>query len=401
MFYFSKISLRCFSMERVGSIFHCSKLDFMDLTNILSSGLSGAAGSLLGGIFGAIGAKKQYKRQKSLMKLQSQMEMDNWQQQFDAQNAYNDPSAQLERLEAAGINPLNQDGGFANTSEGASGASVGLPNPSVPDFSSISQIGNNLQDAFFRSKQNEREERKQNNEDRLTDVQIQQAYSVIDNYKANTKHTEEETQNAIQSRDLIVANTKKVLSDIESSNIQTQISIQDLALRQYQTEIDKAYKAGMLDVEGSRNDIAREANAIKAAELDEKRREFNEQTKFEREKFQQAIKDKKFEVIEKAIDKLHYEVIGGVVTGIAPESLYTANGLLQAFGIDSNGIIPDYRGKEYGIGSESATFVGSVHHAVSGIIDIPTSLYKKIDLFAKDLESIRTASSVDATTGAQ
>ena len=90
----------------------------MNIENMLTNGMSGAAGSLLGGIFGAIGAKKQYKRQKSLMKLQSQLEMDNWQQQFDAQNAYNDPSAQLDRLEEAGINPLTQDGGFANTSDG-------------------------------------------------------------------------------------------------------------------------------------------------------------------------------------------------------------------------------------------------------------------------------------------
>ena len=78
----------------------------MNVENLLTNGLSGAAGSLLGGIFGAIGAKKQYKRQKKLMQLQSQMEMDNWQQQFDVQNAYNDPSAQLDRLEQAGINFL-------------------------------------------------------------------------------------------------------------------------------------------------------------------------------------------------------------------------------------------------------------------------------------------------------
>lgn len=362
----------------------------MNIENMLTNGMSGAAGSLFGGIFGAIGAKKQYQRQKKLMNLQSQLEMDNWQQQFDAQNAYNDPSAQLERLEAAGINPLTQDGGFANTSEGASGASVGLPSPSVPDYSSFADIGNNLQEAAFRQKENDRADRHQDNEDRLTDVQIEQAYSVIENYNAQTKHTDEDIRNAIASRDLIVANTKKVLSDIESSNVQTQLAIQDMALRQYQTQIDEKYKAGMLDIEGRRNDISAEANAIKAAELQEKRREFNEQTKLERDKFQQAIKDKKFEIIEKAIDKLHYEVIGGVITGISPESLYTANGLLQAFGIDGNGILP-----------ETLPGIENEGSYTCSAISLPAFLYKNVTQFSKDMQSLRTASSVDATTGAQ
>lgn len=367
----------------------------MNIENMLTNGMSGAAGSLLGGIFGAIGAKKQYQRQKKLMQMQSQMEMDNWQKQFDAQNAYNDPSAQLDRLEAAGINPLTQDGGFVNISEGASGASVGLPSPSVPDYSSFADIGNNLQEAAFRQKENDRADRHQDNEDRLTDVQIEQAYSVIENYNANTKHTEEDTKNAIESRNLIIANTKKVFSDIESSNVSTQLAIQDLALRQYQTEIDKKYKAGMLDIEGTRNDIAADANSIKREELAEKRREFNEQTKLERDKFQQAIKEKKFDMIERALDKLHYEVIGGVVTGIAPESLYAANGLLQAFGIDGSKMLPSYRGQEYGVGKESATFVGSLQHVGGAIADFPLSLHRKISQFAKDMQSLRTAQSVD------
>lgn len=367
----------------------------MDLSSMLTNGMSGSAGSLLGGIFGSIAAKKQYKRQKKLMRLQSQLEMDNWQQQFDAQNAYNDPSAQLERLENAGINPLTQDGGFANSSEGVSGASVGLPSPSVPDYSSFADIGNNLQEAAFRQKENDRADRHQDNEDRLTDVQIEQAYSVIENYIANTNHTEEETKNAIESRNLIIANTKKVFSDIESSIVSTQLAIQDLALRQYQTEIDKKYKAGMLDIEGTRNDIAADANSIKREELAEKRREFDEQTKLEREKFQQAIKEKKFDMLERALDKLHYEVIGGVVTGIAPESLYAANGLLQAFGIDGSKMLPSYRGKEFGVGKESATFVGSLQHLGGAIADIPLSLCRKISQFAKDMQSLRTAQSVD------
>lgn len=370
----------------------------MNIENMLTNGMSGAAGSLLGGIFGAIGAKKQFQRQKKLMQMQSQMEMDNWQKQFDAQNAYNDPSAQLERLEAAGINPLTQDGGFVNTSEGASGASVGLPSPSVPDYSSFADIGNNLQEAAFRQKENDRADRHQDNEDRLTDVQIEQAYSVIENYNANTKHTEEDTKNAIESRNLIIANTKKVFSDIESSNVSTQLAIQDLALRQYQTQIDEKYKAGMLDIEGRRNDLTADANSIKRAELAEKRREFNEQVKLEREKFTEDIKNQRWDRIEKAMDNLHYETIGGVVTGISPESLYIANGLLQALGTDGSKILPS------SVGTVDGSSSGTAMSVVGTSVDFSISLYRKLDTFYKDLQQIQTAStipSVDAVTGVQ
>lgn len=349
-------------------------------------------------------SKTQHKRNLQYMHLQSQLEMDNWQQQFDAQNAYNDPSAQLDRLEEAGINPLTQDGGFANTAEGASGASVGLPSAPSSDIQSLISIGSQIQEAIFKSKDYQNANRKLDIEDNLAQSTIMQSFAVIDYYRANTKHTEEDTKNVIVARDQIVASTRKTLSDIVSSNVQLQISIQDLALRQYQAQIDEKYKAGLLDIEGRRNDISAEANEIKRAELVEKRREFDEQTKLEREKFTEDIKNHRWDRIEKAMDKLHYETIGGVVTGIAPESLYTANGLLQALGVDGSSLLPSYRGQEYGVGNETETFKGSLKHAAGAIVDLPISLYRKIDTFYKDLQQIQTASTVppvDASTGAQ
>lgn len=349
-------------------------------------------------------SKTQHKRNLQYMRLQSQLEMDNWQQQFDAQNAYNDPSAQLERLEEAGINPLTQDGGFSNTAEGASGASVGLPSAPSTDVQSLIGIGSQIQEAIFKSKDIMLADKKLNIESNLAESSILQSFALVDKYKSETKHTDEDTKNVIAARDQIVASTRKTLSDIESSNVQLQISIQDLALRQYQTQIDEKYKAGLLDIEGRRNDISAEANEIKRAELVEKRREFDEQTKLEREKFTADIKNQRWDRIEKAMDKLHYETIQGVVTGIAPESLYTANGLLQALGVDGSSLLPSYRGQEYGVGNETETFKGSLKHAAGAIVDLPISLYRKIDTFYKDLQQIQLSSSVppvDASTGAQ
>lgn len=343
-------------------------------------------------------SKTQHKRNLQYMRLQSQLEMDNWQQQFDAQNAYNDPSAQLERLEDAGINPFTQDGGFANTAEGASGASVGLPSAPSSDIQSLISIGSQIQEAIFKSKDYQNANRKLDIEDNLAQSTILQAFAVIDNYRANTKHTEEDTKNVIVARDQIVASTRKTLSDIDSSNVQLQLSIQDLALRQYQTQIDEKYKAGMLDIEGRRNDLTADANSIKRAELAEKRREFNEQVKLEREKFTEDIKNQRWDRIEKAMDNLHYETIGGVVTGISPESLHIANGLLQALGTDGSKILPSSVGKVDGSSSGTAMSI------VGSAVDLPISLYRKLDTFYKDLQQIQTAStipSVDAVTGVQ
>ena len=67
------------------------------------------------------------------MRLSSDLERQNWQYAFDAQNAYNDPSAQYQRLLAAGYNPQLANG-TVNTL-GGSGMSSS-PNASAPSISS-------------------------------------------------------------------------------------------------------------------------------------------------------------------------------------------------------------------------------------------------------------------------
>lgn len=67
------------------------------------------------------------------MRLSSDLERQNWQYAFDAQNAYNDPSAQSQRLLAAGYNPQLANG-TVNTL-GGSGMSSS-PNASAPSVGS-------------------------------------------------------------------------------------------------------------------------------------------------------------------------------------------------------------------------------------------------------------------------
>lgn len=68
------------------------------------------------------------------MHLSSDLERQNWQYSFDTQNAYNDPSAQYQRLLAAGYNPQLANG-TVNTL-GGSGMSSS-PNASAPSVGSV------------------------------------------------------------------------------------------------------------------------------------------------------------------------------------------------------------------------------------------------------------------------
>lgn len=116
----------------------------------VTSGLSSAASGLItgaaGGLFSGIKAKKQHKRNKEILALQNQYEIDRMNLQadlnkeqadysqglqkdmydytFDKEAEYNDPSAQVGRLRTAGLNPALMYGGSGTTGS-ASGSTGG------------------------------------------------------------------------------------------------------------------------------------------------------------------------------------------------------------------------------------------------------------------------------------
>lgn len=103
------------------------------------AGGAALAGGVVQGVGGLASAKKQYKYNKLLMEQQNAYNVANW----EMNNRYNTPSAQRERLKAAGLNPdlIYQNGAAGLTSltpNGVSGQSV-----SAPDLSGFgSGIGN-------------------------------------------------------------------------------------------------------------------------------------------------------------------------------------------------------------------------------------------------------------------
>lgn len=390
----------------------------MGVMDMLTNGVSGAAGSLIGGIFGAIGAKKQYKRQKSLMKLQSQLEMDNWQQQFDAQNAYNDPSAQLDRLEDAGINPLTQDGGFANTSEPASGAAVGLPSPSVPDFSAFADIGNNVQEAAFRTRELNQKQVEIDNDSMRAIAQCEELYSRKD-------LNEENKLNLIENRKVIAKSVEESQSRIISNYANTMTQLEDCARNWFLADVEKRYKEGMVFEQGRSNDIASAGLELKRQELNFQMDKWHDEFNLKVKEFNQAVKEGNFKMLSEALDKVQYEKIGGLITGTDAQSLAIAGALATSLGAN-----PDLLDaiSFYGFNSDGTprgdTLKSDVHFLAKGVTSFVKAdgqrfkssvsdvldFFKKFQRFNSTLPVLLFRSSfglpsgdvpLDATTGAQ
>lgn len=89
----------------------------MPISALLASSLVGAGASVLGNLFGIGGQAKQYSQQKKLIDYQFNKNVDMW----NKQNEYNSPSAQVQRLKDAGLNPalVYGDGAVGNTASSA------------------------------------------------------------------------------------------------------------------------------------------------------------------------------------------------------------------------------------------------------------------------------------------
>lgn len=125
-----------------------------DLSKAAQSGLTGGVTGLLTGGIATLGSKlfggnndqkRAFEYQKQLQQMQNdwqaqqnQKAMDfqrqNWKEQFNLTNEYNNPSASVQRLISAGLNPagaMNNAGNTASTAQGMQGVANGTPVGSV------------------------------------------------------------------------------------------------------------------------------------------------------------------------------------------------------------------------------------------------------------------------------
>lgn len=152
----------------------------------LISGGFGALGSIANGVLGYFGAKeqrnfeaKQAEIQRSwneqMMDKQNQFTVDMW----NRTNEYNDPSAQVARLTAAGLNPLyyGLDGSSSNGVESAQ--ALGYDRPSGGS-SPLSALSSGITDTALRLAQieNIRSQTAKNNNENLTETQRRENMSA-------------------------------------------------------------------------------------------------------------------------------------------------------------------------------------------------------------------------------
>lgn len=96
-----------------------------------AQGIAQVGGSIFSGISNAVGQRRQFKRQLQLQ----QNEFDFNRQMWNEQNEYNTPSAQMARLQEAGLNPrLIYGNGSASTGQASSPPQYSAP--TAPNYAS-------------------------------------------------------------------------------------------------------------------------------------------------------------------------------------------------------------------------------------------------------------------------
>lgn len=113
--------------------------------SILGAAAIGVGSSILGGVLGSSGQSKanreNYRYQQQLMNQQNAFNLDMW----NKENAYNDPSAVMQRLKAAGLNPNLVYGNGSSTLSAASAPHAA--GSSYQSQNTLSQLGKGIESA--------------------------------------------------------------------------------------------------------------------------------------------------------------------------------------------------------------------------------------------------------------
>lgn len=186
---------------------------------MLGSSILGAAGSLfsntIGSLFGNNSAKKQFEYQRQLNQEAFQHDVDMW----NRQNEYNTPTAQMQRLQAAGLNPnlVYGNGGATNTATGAPTYNAGH----APDVGAARAAAGQLANQGFNT---------------MLNMQLQQAQAANLNADTNLKNKTSELSGVQKEIALL---DKELRSGTLSSEIQYKVEKwkQDLILGRNQIKL--------------------------------------------------------------------------------------------------------------------------------------------------------------------
>ena len=188
----------------------------MALTEATIGGLFGLGSSVAGSLFEGASVRRQLKAQKELAKYQFDLNKAQW----DAENEYNTPSAQMSRLQAAGLNPnLVYDKGTVSGNTTTAGPRYEAPNADMRqrfDFgNAAAQAIGMYQDFRMKSAQIDNvEAQTQAVQENTNLTKVQAAWNLL------KKESDDQYLNAERSRGLsktfadeVYANTRAALTE--------------------------------------------------------------------------------------------------------------------------------------------------------------------------------------------
>ena len=149
------------------------------------SDFSGAMGSAVSGIFNLFSNRQNNKAKERLAAQQNQWNIEQWQREADftremwnANNEYNDPSAQMERLEAAGLSPWAASDAVTGGESSAVSTPAGSPavgyEPTAMNFDFIGEATSRAFEQYMRQREFELQATKQAKENAILDEQLAQ-----------------------------------------------------------------------------------------------------------------------------------------------------------------------------------------------------------------------------------
>lgn len=218
---------------------------------------SGLVSSIVGGLFGSSNQSSANATNIKLAQMNNDFQASQLEKQmayntemWNKQNAYNTPSAQVQRLKAAGLNPyLMLNGGSAGQAQSANGVTPGQGTPahveSYDPSSSFSAIGETLgkvSDFFMRKQAFDSEVRKNNSEAEGNEIdnttRAAKNIAEIDKTKQETKSSK--TRAAL---DAITTDLKKATFDsqversrLENEQLRSNINLTGVTITSFQLD---------------------------------------------------------------------------------------------------------------------------------------------------------------------
>lgn len=204
--------------------------------------------------------KRQFGYQMEMAKWQNDINRENWQMQ----NEYNSPAAQMARLQEAGLNPnLVYNGGSATTAAGSMAPAANPGTPNIPDYGKYAHgfaasmsglLDQALKAANIEKVAQETDNLKTYQRSMVTDIQHKELLNIFQNYANAKTQAEAEIWSDLLDERLIgmrannfLTDSKRFLTDVQKEYIKgpqtantessTARNVGEVALMEYRKQV--------------------------------------------------------------------------------------------------------------------------------------------------------------------